>query len=293
MAKDLTGRVIVITGASSGIGAATAVACARAGMDVVLTARRAERLRRVADEINRIGGQAEIVVGDVTDKGFSKALLDAADDRFGRFDAVFANAGYGFEMPTVLMDEDKLRRIFEVNFFSAVDLIQLAAGRLLDRAQLGHLLMCSSCLAKFTMPNYAAYSATKSAQNHFCRALRLELAPDRIEVTSVHPITTTTEFTRVAARESGAEPPESGIPGHAPKMFVQSPERVARAVVRCLRKPRPEVWTSHIVRFSAALMTMFPGLLDLAMRGEAKRGRTALAERTKSKRSNNGTDTHP
>jgi len=134
--------------------------------------------------------------------------------------------------------------------------------------------MCSSCLAKFTMPYYAAYSATKAAQNHVCRALRLELAHEGIQVSSVHPITTKTEFfAGVAAASGNDEPGAADVPDHAPQLFVQPPQRVARAIVRCLRRPRAEVWTSHIVRFSAALMTLFPPVLDLSMRREASRRR--------------------
>ncbi len=93
MAAKLTDKVIIITGASSGIGAATAIACAEAGMNIVLNARREDRLRDVADRIDKLGRQTELVIGDVTEPGISQRMLDAAEQRFGRFDAVFANAG--------------------------------------------------------------------------------------------------------------------------------------------------------------------------------------------------------
>ncbi|MHC4109279.1 MAG: SDR family NAD(P)-dependent oxidoreductase, partial [Planctomycetota bacterium] len=188
MAADLTGHVIVITGASSGIGAAAAIACAEAGMDVVLNARRAEKLEAVADEIRRRGGRAALVVGDVAEQGVSARMLDVAEHRFGRFDAVFANAGYGLDLPVIDTTEEQLRKIFEVNFFAGVDLLREAAQRWLAARRRGHLLMCSSCVAKFTLPYYSAYSATKAAQNHICRAMRLELEPHGIHVASVHPI---------------------------------------------------------------------------------------------------------
>jgi len=145
-----------------------------------------------------------------------------------------------------------------------------AAKRLISDQRPGHLLMCSSCLAKFTLPFFSAYSATKAAQNHFCRAMRLELARYKIEVSSVHPITTTTEFFEVSNQLSGKADNTSTVPDHASKMFVQPPERVARAIVRCLRNPRPEVWTSHIVRSVAGVMTAFPRFFDLVVRKQAK-----------------------
>ncbi len=270
MGRDLTDQVIIITGASSGIGAATAIQCAKAGMDTVLNARRADRLEQVADAVRQCGRKAEIVVGDVTAEGMSQRMLDAAQDTFGRFDVVFANAGYGFERSVVQMDDQELRQIFDVNFFASFDLIREAAKRLISDQRPGHLLMCSSCLAKFTLPFFSAYSATKAAQNHFCRAMRLELSRYNIEVSSVHPITTTTEFFEVSNQLSGKADKTSTVPDHASKMFVQTPERVARAIVRCLRKPRPEVWTSHIVRSVAGVMTAFPWFFDLVVRKQAK-----------------------
>ncbi len=200
----------------------------------------------------------------------SQRMLDTAQDAFGRFDVVFANAGYGFERSVVRMDDQELRKIFDVNFFASFDLLRHAARRMIDAERSGHLLMCSSCLAKFTLPFYSAYSATKAAQNHFCRAMRLELVRYDIEVSSVHPITTTTEFFEVSKQLSGNVDTTSTVPDHASKMFVQTPETVARAVGRCLRKPRPEVWTSHIVRNVAGVMTAFPRFFDLVVRKQAK-----------------------
>ncbi len=270
MPRVLRDQVIIITGASSGIGAATAIECAKAGMDTVLNARRADRLEQVADNVRRRGQKAEIVVGDVTAEGMSQRMLDTAQGAFGRFDVVFANAGYGFERSVVQMDDQELRQIFDVNFFASFELIREAAKRLITDQRPGHLLMCSSCLAKFTLPFFSAYSATKAAQNHFCRAMRLELARYNIEVSSVHPITTTTEFFEVSNQLSGKADNTSTVPDHASKMFVQTPETVARAIVRCLRKPRPEVWTSHIVRSVAGVMTAFPRFFDLVVRKQAK-----------------------
>ena len=259
-------KVIVITGASSGIGAATAVECARAGMKVVANARRADRLDAVAEQVRAAGGEIETVVGDVAQAGMSARLLDAAQHRFGGFYAVFANAGYGFDAPVHETADERLRHIFEVNFFAASDLLNAAVARLLEQKRGGHLIMCSSCLAKFTLPGHGAYSAAKAAQNHLCRAMNIELEPQGIRVSSVHPITTTTEFFQVSGTLSGREVAGDGVPSHTPRFFVQPPERVARAVVRCLRHPRPEVWTSVATRVAAAAMTLFPGFMDVVMR---------------------------
>jgi NAD(P)-dependent dehydrogenase (short-subunit alcohol dehydrogenase family) len=263
MARPLTGEVIIITGASSGIGAATALACARAGMDVVLNARRPERLAAVAAQVAQLGRHAATVAGDAADEHLPDRLLDTAAQRFGRFDVVFANAGYGQHAAMHEMDEADLRRIFEVNFFAANRLLCAAARRLISQQRPGHLLMCSSAVAKFALPTFSAYSATKAAQNHVCRAMRLELRPYGIEVASAHPITTRTEFFDEAARRSSGHTAAPVAPGRGlPRWLIQRPEDVAAAVVRCLRRPRPEVWTSHTVRLFAALVTAFPSLFD-------------------------------
>jgi short-subunit dehydrogenase len=274
MPVDLRDKSIIITGASSGIGAATAVAAARAGMHVVLNARRLERLTQIAELVEQQGRQAAIVVGDVNESDLSDRLLDEAQRQFGGFHAVFANAGFGLELPVIRMSESSLRELFETNFFASVQLCRLAALRLIERRQPGHLLMCSSCVAKFTLPQFAAYTASKAAQAHFCRAMRFELRPFGIEVASVHPITTSTEFFEQASLRSGRDVTTT-VHDHAPKWLVQSPARVAEAVIRCLRRPRSEVWTSRLVLFSSGLFTMCPWILDLVLAREAARLRKA------------------
>lgn len=262
----LTDHVFIITGASSGIGAATAIEAARRGMDVVLTARREDKLNDVAARVRAAGRRAEIVVGDVADPAMSERLLDAAQRAFGRFDFVFANAGYGIGKPVLETSEHELREMFEVNFFSGVDLLRKAAERLIAQGLPGHLLMCSSCLSKFTVARSGPYCATKAAQNHVCRAMRLELRPHRIEVASVHPIGTETEFSEASAKRRGDQPRKGNTPG----LFMQSSERVAKAVIRCLEHPRPEVWTSFTMRALAAFMLVCPRLGD-AIVGRATR----------------------
>lgn len=266
----LTDQVIIITGASSGIGAATAIEAARHGLDAVITARREDRLNEVAARARALGRRCEIVVGDVGDAGMSERLLDTAQRAFGRFDAVFANAGYGLDRTMLDITRREMRDMFEVNFFAGVDLLQKAARRLIDAQREGHLLMCSSCIAKFTLPHSGAYCATKAAQNHFCRAMRIELAPRKIHVASVHPIGTWTEFSEAVAQRSGQVAQERE--GHTPKLFMQRPERVARAVIRCLKRPRPEVWTSFLARMFAGVLTMSPRFADFVMRISERTG---------------------
>ena len=255
---DLADKPIIITGASSGIGAATAIECARVGMPVLLNARRGERLGVVAQQVRALGCKAEIVAGDVADPAVTSAMLHRAQQVFGGFHAVFANAGYGLEKSVVDTTMDEWRRIFEVNFFASVECVQAAALRLIEQEQPGHLLMCSSCVARIPLPFFAAYSASKAAQAQVCSSMQSEMKPHGIAVSSVHPVSTRTEFFEVAHRSSGKPGDAASEPDHTPQMFIQPPQRVARAVVRCLQRPRPEVWTSFITRASSAAMVLMP-----------------------------------
>lgn len=276
MKRSLQGKVVVITGASSGIGAATAIACAHRGMHLVLGARRADRLEEIAERARSHGVKVELLVGDVCDQGNSEALLDLADERLGGADVVFSNAGYSFERPLTSTSDAELRRMFEVNFFASVELGRLAAARWIAAKRGGHLILCSSCVSKFPLPYQGVYAATKAAQAMVARSMRHELAPQEIEVSTVHPITTRTEFFDTSAAHSGFEASRAGkdgVPDHAPRFFIQTPERVAEAIVRAIQSPRSEIWTSWIVRFSAALFTLFPGLQDRVMSRQAASAR--------------------
>ena len=119
-------------------------------------------------------------------------------------------------------------------------------------------MVVSSVVARRAVPSFGVYAATKAAQLSLCEALRVELRPDRIAVTSVHPAGTRTDFFDTAARLGGTE--AAAEPGR------QSPEAVARAMVRAIVRPRPEVWPRRLVRYGVGLGTLLPGLADRALR---------------------------
>jgi short-subunit dehydrogenase len=260
---------VIVTGASSGIGAATALACARRGASLVLVARRADRLEAVGRACRDVGAQVETVTIDVAEPGASERIFDAGMQRFGGVDIILANAGYGVRRGLIDMDDRDLRAMFEVNFFAALSLCSVAARSWRADGRAGHLIMCSSCIGKFPLAYHGAYCATKASQAMACAALRAELQDHRIAVSSVHPITTRTEFFVESDRRSGAGGSTAEVPDHAPSFLVQSPERVAAAIVRCMERPVPEVWTSSLVRLSAALFTAWPWLLHRVLDRQA------------------------
>jgi len=269
-AVDLEGRSILISGASSGIGAATALACAHKGMRVVLMARRRDKLDAVAGRIEDAGGAAHTVIGSVDSDEDCARAVDASESRFGPLHAVLANAGYGQETACARMEEHEIRAMFETNFYGSLRLVRPMIDRFRERGA-GHALMVSSCLSKLGLPYYGCYCATKAAQDHFCRAMRHELIGTGVRVSSVHPIGTRTEFFDTAAARSGGTLELTG----SGERFMQTASRVARAIVGCMERPRGEVWTSTPARLGFAACVAFPGLTDwaLARRVRARRDR--------------------
>lgn len=266
---SLAGKPIAIAGASSGIGAATAIACARAGMPVAISARRVDKLERVADEIRKGGGRVHVCQVDVTKVEDCRRFVEETIGAFGSIYAVYANAGYGLELPVNEMTDAQMRDIFETNFFGTMNTIAPALPHML-KAGAGHVLICSSCVAKMALPFYGAYSATKAAQNHIARAMRLELRRTGVQVSSIHPIGTKTEFFDQVKDRNGA----ADLIEHTPDTFMQTPGFVAKCTVKCLRRPVPEVWTGFsgkFVRFGMSVTTLFPGMGDFFIRGMVDR----------------------
>jgi len=248
MRVSLQGKKVLITGASSGIGKATARACIAAGMQCVINARRKNELETLADEL---GENCIAIVGDVTKSGFNQQLLDEAGDLY----AVFANAGHGLNQSMIDCNMSQLRELFELNVFAAIELATLAAKQMVQRNS-GHILLCASCLSKFATPQHGVYSASKSALEAMAKSMRMELKQHSVYVSTVHPIGTRTEFFDVSALRSGKE--QSDFGSQSPSWLMQPSEKVANAIVRSLRKPKPEVWTSLPMRLVSTTFTAFP-----------------------------------
>ncbi|MEQ9454483.1 MAG: SDR family oxidoreductase [Phycisphaeraceae bacterium] len=257
MKRNLTGKVLAITGASSGIGAATALEAARAGMVVSLGARRVEKLEEVKQQIEVAGGRAVAFQCDVTDPESVQAFIDQTVEALGRLDAIYANAGYGLVRKVLDMTEDEHRAIFETNYFGTMHTVRAAMAALREAdGGLRHIIICSSCVSEIGLPEMGAYCATKAAQDGLAGALRGELMDEGFSVTTVHPVGTKTEFFTTAAEQSGYRPKRRLLP-EGPS---QTPEQVARAIVRALRRPRPEVWPLPWVRWSLGVVTAFPSI---------------------------------
>ncbi len=262
MSPDPKGRVAVITGASSGIGRATARIFARAGIRVVLGARRADRLQILVEEIRQAGGQASARGTDVTRAEEVRRLVEEAETSFGRVDILVNNAGVGYFGPVESMPEADVRRLLEVNVLGTVFGIQ-AVVPLMRRQRSGHIINISSILGKRATPVAGMYAATKFAVSALSEALRVELQEAGIHVSNICPVGTATEFFDTA----GARSPMT----YKPTGPIYTPEQVAAKILRCVRRPRPEVLIYPPTRFLVILNALAPGLVDRGLLSYWKR----------------------
>lgn len=214
---DLRNRNVVITGASSGIGRATALEMARRGANVVLAARRADRLEEVAAQCHALGVQAVPVATDVTNPEECRRLIEKA----GPVDVLVNSAGFAILGPLVEARPEDLRAMMETNYHGTVYCTQAVLPQMLERRS-GTIVNVSSIMGVMGVAGMVGYSATKFALNGFSEALRDEVLGSGVKVALVCPATTDTEFFVTA--EKGK------IPGASRLMRAMRPEQVARAV---------------------------------------------------------------
>ncbi|MGE3176357.1 MAG: SDR family NAD(P)-dependent oxidoreductase [Vicinamibacterales bacterium] len=259
-------RVIAITGASAGIGRATALRLARDGAALAICARRPDRLAAAAAEIEQAGGATLACTADVTDERAMLQFVADAVQRFGRLDAMVCNAGFGIYGTIDTIDPARMRRLLDVNVMGTYN-AAYAALPVFRRQQRGHLIVVSSIVGQRGIPFMGAYSATKFAQVGLAESLRAELAGSGIHVSVVYPISTRTEFHEVMMRESGFATRASG-----PR---QEAAQVADAIARALEHPRPEVYPFGASKGLAIINAVAPGLCDRLVKRWGRKPATA------------------
>lgn len=235
--RPLSESVVVVTGASGGIGAATAVALAAEGATVVLAARREDALREVAERCAAAGADALPVPTDVTDPAAVTALARAATSEFGRIDAWINNAGVGLYAGLADAPLDEVRKVIDVNLLGCLHGVQAALPGL-RAAGGGVIINVASVLSDITVPFMGAYTISKHAVRGLSDTLRQELVQDDVSVCTVLPASIDTPFYRNAGNRSGREV--------RPIPPVYPPETVARTMVTALRKPRREVYAGRL-----------------------------------------------
>jgi NADP-dependent 3-hydroxy acid dehydrogenase YdfG len=193
MSNNIEGKVVVITGASSGLGEATARLLSAQGASVVLGARRVDRLQALADELTGSGGQALAVTTDVTDCDQVKRLVDGAVQAYGRIDVMINNAGLMPQAPLERLKIDEWNRMIDVNIKGVLYGIG-AALPYMQQQQAGHIINVSSVAGHKVGPGFAVYAATKHAVRALSEGLRQEVKPYNIRTTVISPGAVDTEL---------------------------------------------------------------------------------------------------
>jgi short-subunit dehydrogenase len=269
MSGELNGQVVIVTGASAGIGAATARRLARAGAHVVMVARRRERLDALKSEIEAAGGHASVVAADITAEADRARIIETAMAVNGRIAALVNNAGYGQRGPIELVPVEAIRRNFELNLFSTIALTQLVIP-FMRRQGGGRIVNVSSVAGRVARPLSSVYDATKHALEAVSDGLRGELRPFNIRVVVVEPGFIMTEFVEVANKES-ADVIEHAGP-YAPwlanfkqayaraKRMAGQPEEIAALIHTALTaaRPRSRYAAPRHARLALALKRLLP-----------------------------------
>jgi len=193
MDADLSGRVIAVTGASSGIGEATALACAEAGAAVSLAARRTERIEELAKRIEDGGGRALATTADVGEEEQARAFVQRTASELGRIDALVNNAGVMLLGPIAGAPTEEWRRMVHVNVFGVLYCTHAALPVMIEQGA-GHIVNVSSVAGRFARAGSGVYNLTKFGVGAFSEALRQEIAPMGLRVTLIEPGAVATEL---------------------------------------------------------------------------------------------------
>jgi short-subunit dehydrogenase len=269
--------IALITGASSGIGAAAGRVFTAGGYDTVLCARRVEKLEALAAELRSQHPNARIepIACDVNSDGSVSEAFARISKQFGRLDALVNNAGYGCYGPVGEMKLDGFRAVMETNYFGVIRCTQAALPLL--RAAASHecnarkrwgaaIVMVSSFVGRRAVPGTSAYCASKFALEGFSEAVRVELHDERISVSVVNPGLTRTEFFDAAhgVRPSDFLSPESG---------GMTSEDVARVLLRAVKRPRRNRYLTFSGKSGIAAQWLAPSFMDLVMTRSWRRSR--------------------
>lgn len=247
--------VIVITGASSGIGEATARLFGCNGYRVVLAARRLDRLQALEAEIESAGGEAFPVETDVSSSSSIQGMVDKALATYGQIDILFNNAGFGRTKWLEELDPEKdIAGQIQVNLTGVIQATRAVLPHMIARKS-GHIINMGSQAAFVATPTYTVYAATKFGLRGFSEALRREVGVWGIKVSVIYPGNVSTEFGQhtEAKRKTGIT---------TPKALRLTPEQVAEAVLSAARHPVRGRLIPGITRIAIWFATSFPGIND-------------------------------
>jgi NADP-dependent 3-hydroxy acid dehydrogenase YdfG len=250
--------VILITGASSGIGAATARLFSKHGYRVVLAARRVERLQSLQDEIESAGGQALALAADMREPAEIEALVEASLEHFGQIDVLFNNAGFGrLDWLENLDPKTDIAAQIETNVLGVIWMARAVLPHMIARRS-GHIINMASVAAHIATPTYSVYAASKFAVRGFNESLRREVSRSNIRVSLICPGAVRTEFGDLAGFNRTTRVV-------MPAWITLDAKDVARAVLRLARRPRRELILPWPMKWAIWANILLPGVMDTVM----------------------------
>lgn len=249
---DLKTKRVLVTGASSGIGEATARQFASVGAFVILLSEQKEALKSVSESIISAGGSAIPVTADLSKRDIVEGLISNIEQLHGPIDILVNNAGVGLGATILETKEKDLRFLFEVNLFSLISLSTQALASMSAR-KCGHIINVSSGAARMGLPGVSAYSATKGAVHTFTQSMRIEARAHHVHVSEVLPISVRTQFFDNLKGQK-----------YRPGGLVITTDTVARSIVHCAANPGriAEVLPFAPVHLAFILETLVPGLFS-------------------------------
>src|SRR5215217_7599132 len=254
----LKDKVVLITGASSGFGAAAANRFAQEGCKVILAARRIERLEEMANELNARGGASLPIAVDVTQPAQIETLVKTAVDHYGRIDILFNNAGFGrldwFELLDPVKD---IQAQITVDLLGVIWTARAVLPQMYKQGS-GHIINMSSLAGWAAPPLYTVYSAAKFGVRGFTEALRRETIPFGINVSVVYPGGASTEFQKHIGENKAKQRFVT------PEWLRVTPDDVARGVVGLAKRPRRSLFLPKIMGISVFMNAHLPSLSDSA-----------------------------
>ncbi|HQY88208.1 MAG TPA: SDR family oxidoreductase [Tepidisphaeraceae bacterium] len=266
MARKIDGMVVIITGASAGIGRAMAQAMHARGAKLVLAARRLDVLEKLNSEL---GHKHLCVKCDVSIERDCFDLIERTISRFNRIDTLVCNAGYGLVRRVHEATHDETDQLFKTNVYGTTNCIRAAVPHILKNEITdnwrGQLMLMSSAAARRGLPMLGGYAATKASQLMLAESARVELKQHRIAVTSVHPIGTESDFlvTAESVSQFKINPKRRG-------RVRQTSESVALKTIRAIEKPSRECWPFWPARYALALASICPAFGDYVMGRQLK-----------------------
>jgi NADP-dependent 3-hydroxy acid dehydrogenase YdfG len=248
MSEELHDTTALVTGASSGIGAATAIRLAAEGATVALVARRRDRLDEVASTIEAAGGRAVIIEADVSDRTAAEAAVNEAVDRMGRLDILVNNAGIMLLGPALQASVEEWERMLSVNVSGVLAVTHAALPHLVQAAEdsprgIADIVTISSTAGRVARPGSSVYNLTKFGVNAFSEALRQELVPQRVRVGVIEPGTVDTELVT-----HNAAPIREAAERQVSAIEALRPEDIADAVAYMVTRPQRAAVNEILIR---------------------------------------------